>query len=221
MKASAIVLLSAGLDSSVNLYWALSEGLSINKVLTFDYGQRAAFREEERSRKICEMNQLNHECIQLPWLRYLGNSSLLDSSRHLPLGGEVQINNRESSQRSKELVWVSNRNGVFLNVGAAFAEGLGADYVIPGFNLEEAQTFPDNSEAYIQALNRSWSFSTLNGVHVKCYTVGMTKREIAQKGEQLGVPFDLLWPCYQGGDYICGECESCQRYRAAVGGNIL
>ena len=218
MNSSAIVLLSAGLDSTVNFYWALSEGLEIKKVLTFHYGQRSAQREIERSRKFCSLKKLDHQLIELPWFRELGKSGLLDLSCPLPTGEEVQIHDKEASERSKSLVWVPNRNGVFLNIAAAFAETLEADYIIPGFNLEEAQTFPDNSKEYMKALDNSFLFSTASQIKVKCYTVDMNKRQIAQKGRELGVPFDLLWPCYQGFNKICGECESCQRYKEAVRG---
>ena len=216
LNSSAIVLLSSGLDSTVNLYWALHEGLDVRKVLTFHYGQRSAQKEIERSRQLCQAKNLEHQLVELPWFEKVGTSCLMDSSRPLPTGEEVQIHNKKISQRSKDLVWVPNRNGVFLNIAAAFAEELKARFIIPGFNLEEAQTFPDNSKEYMDALNHALIFSTSNQVEVKCYTLGMNKREIAQKGQEFGVPFDLLWPCYQGGDKICGECESCQRYNEAV-----
>ena len=217
MNASAIVLLSSGLDSTVNLYWALSEGLEVLQVLTFHYGQRSAQREIERSRQLCKIKKLDHQLVELPWLKKVGKSSLLDPLRPLPVGDEVQIHNKKVSERSKTSVWVPNRNGIFLNIAAAFAEGLEVDYIIPGFNWEEAQTFPDNSREYMNALNSSLTLSTANQVKVKCYTVDMSKKEIAKKGQELGVPFDLLWPCYQGGDNLCGKCESCQRYNEAIG----
>lgn len=218
MNPSVIVLLSSGLDSTVNLYWALSAGLEVKKVLTFHYGQRAAQREIERSQEICRIKKLSHQLVELPWLKQVGKNSLVDPSVPLPVGEEIQILDREASERSKNLVWVPNRNGVFLNIAAAFAEGMGANYIIPGFNREEAQSFPDNSKEYIKALDQSLYFSTSHFVKVKCYTVDMNKREIVQKGRELGVPFDLLWPCYQGGDEVCGECESCQRYKEGLRG---
>ena len=47
MKTS-IVLISAGLDSTVNLKRALDRG-AVAAGLTFDYGQRAARRESENA----------------------------------------------------------------------------------------------------------------------------------------------------------------------------
>ncbi len=52
MKPAAVVLLSAGLDSTTNLWMALDQGIDVRLVLTANYGQRAAVREIERSAKI-------------------------------------------------------------------------------------------------------------------------------------------------------------------------
>ncbi|MDZ4663116.1 MAG: 7-cyano-7-deazaguanine synthase, partial [Pseudomonadota bacterium] len=58
-KESCVVLLSGGLDSTVNLFEARQE-FQIELALTFDYGQRAAKKEIEFSRKICEILNAPH-----------------------------------------------------------------------------------------------------------------------------------------------------------------
>ena len=115
-------------------------------------------------------------------------------------------------------VWIPNRNGVFLNIAACFAEALEADLIIAGFNAEEAATFPDNSPPFVRAINRAFAFSTLRRPRVKSYTEKMTKREIVVLGRKLGVPLDLVWSCYRGGAKPCGRCESCARLRRAMRG---
>lgn len=211
----AVVLLSAGLDSTVNLYWAKKQS-QVVLALTFDYGQRAASRETERAKSQCQALGIPHEILRLDWFKDFTSSSLVNSLQEVPVSRQISIDDRETSLSTAKAVWVPNRNGIFLNIAAAFAEGLGAEQIIPGFNAEEAATFPDNSAEYITAATASLAFSTANKVEVHCYTAAMNKTQIVKKGRELGVDFSLVWPCYFAGSEPCGECESCQRFQRAM-----
>src|SRR5690606_36681933 len=123
-----------------------------------------------QSRLLCEHLDIPHHVIELSWLRQITCTALVNRNADVPTGPSVQIDNIEVSSRTKEAVWVPNRNGVFLNIAASFAEALKADYVVPGFNVEEAATFPDNSVEYIKALDQAFQLSTATGVKVKCFT---------------------------------------------------
>lgn len=213
--SSAVVLLSSGLDSTVNLYLAKRD-LTVKRVLTFDYGQRAARREIEQSAKICSQLNLEHQIIELKWLGQMTNTSLVNTALEVPTGLNVKIDDHNQSLSTAKAVWVPNRNGVFLNVGAAVAESLSADYVIPGFNIEEAATFPDNTGEFLKSLDKSFSFSTATQVKTRCFTTNKNKYEIAMMGRELNVPYELVWPCYFGGEKICRQCESCKRFLRAV-----
>ena len=211
----AIVLLSSGLDSTVNLLLAKKKFAQVMAV-TFDYGQRAAKKEIEAAAKICLKHQIEHEVVDLHWLGEISSSSL--NKGNIPVGKHVDISSMETSAKTAKSVWVPNRNGVFLSLAAAFAEARGATYIVPGFNKEEAQTFPDNSKSYLEVLNHSLKFSTQHPqVQATCFTVDMMKDEIVKLGVELEAPFELMWPCYFDGDELCGECESCQRFRQARG----
>ncbi|MES3038075.1 MAG: 7-cyano-7-deazaguanine synthase QueC [Bdellovibrionota bacterium] len=214
MKPKVVILLSAGLDSGTNLF-AAHLANEIVLALTFDYGQLAAPKEIEKARKLAASLNIPHKVVDLSFIKTFGGSSLTDDQGRIPSGSDVDIESHEKSLVTAKSVWVPNRNGIFLNIAAGFAEALGAEAVIPGFNKEEATTFPDNSYGFMEALEASFKFSTANQVKVKSYTHQMDKLGIVQEALKLGVNFRDLWPCYKNRDKWCGECESCLRSKRA------
>lgn len=219
MKKS-VVLLSGGLDSTVNFLAARSQS-GIVLALTFNYGQRAAAREIKVASELCRHFQVRHQVLNLPFFQEFGKSSLTDHQMTVPTGTSVSIDDMKVSQETAKSVWVPNRNGIFLNVAAGFAESLGADWIIPGFNREEAATFPDNSQEFLEAATESLAFSTSNKVQVKCFTTSLSKTEIVGLGVSLKIDWNWIWPCYFSGDQWCGECESCQRSKRALAANSI
>lgn len=213
---SAIVLLSAGLDSTVNLAAACRRRGSVRLAITFDYGQRAAKREATRARAIARHYGVPWKRVRLPWLGAITATALVARGRRLPRPKDLE--DRAAARRSAAAVWVPNRNGVFLNVAAAFAEASGCREVVIGLNREEGAAFPDNTAAFGRAATRAFRFSTLSGVRVVSFTASMDKRQIVRLALRLRVPLDLVWPCYEGGRRACGLCESCLRFRRASQG---
>lgn len=211
----AVVLLSGGLDSTVNLYKAV-QNLEVNLCLTFDYGQKSAKKEILAAQSFCEELKLKHQILELNFFKYFTNTSLINHSSTIPR--DVSLDDSNSTIQSAKAVWVPNRNGIFLNIAAGFAEGLCANFVVPGFNVEEAQTFPDNTQEFLLKINHSFAYSTSNCVKTLCYTTQLNKKQIAQLGLELGVNFNNIWPCYHGYEKICRTCESCLRFLRATKG---
>lgn len=210
-----VALLSSGLDSTVNVFEAIKHGHEVVLALTFNYGQRAAAKEIEQSAKICKHLNIPHKVMDVTWFKDFNKSSLIVEDQEVPTGSAVEIDNLQKSADTAKSVWVPNRNGIFINIAAAYAEALGADAVIPGFNAEEAATFPDNSREFLEAATKSLWYSTANHVTVGCYTAHLNKPAIVRLGQGLNVPWELIWPCYFTGDQWCGQCESCQRAKRA------
>ncbi len=98
-----------------------------------------------------------------------------------------------------------------LNIAGSFAESRGCDYIVVGFNGEEAGTFPDNSLDYVHAMDHAFSYSTQNGVHVLAPLIELGKTEIVKRALEAKAPLEYSWSCYHGEDTPCGECESCMR----------
>ncbi len=210
----AVVLLSGGLDSVYNLYASEKSWPGQVRALLFNYGQRAWESEKKAATDFSQDLNISLEVVDITSL-FSEDKSSLTSSLDVPTD-EVNIDDLEASRASAEKVWVSNRNGVFLNIGACFAEKWGADFVVPGFNAEEAVTFPDNSEEYIEKMNACLKLSTSNGVQIHCFSQKMQKVEIMEEALKLGVDAQKIWSCYYNGDKICGRCESCQRFLRAL-----
>jgi 7-cyano-7-deazaguanine synthase len=210
----SILILSGGLDSTVSSWLARQETKPI-LALTFDYGQRAARREIEAAYYTSQQLGVEHRIIPLTWLKEITTTSLVNQGSPLPQLAESDLDNTEKTVSTAKQVWVPNRNGTFLNIAAASAGSLGASILVTGFNAEEGVTFPDNSAPFVRAANEFFWYSTQNRVEVTSYTLQMTKVEIAQKAQELGVNFDKIWSCYEGGDRPCRSCESCARFLRA------
>lgn len=217
MKKSrtAVLLVSGGLDSAANLALAPAIGFHIGVGLTVDYGQRGAAREIACARALCTRFKVEHVTFNLRGFSKLvsGNSALLEDAAVLPSPADLDA--LPVIEKSAKVVWVPNRNGVLLSLGAALAEARGLDTVLVGFNAEEAITFPDNTPAYMDAMTSSLQFSTANSVEIASATVALTKEEIVRKLTS-DFPFELLWSCYRGEEKHCGECESCLRLKRAL-----
>lgn len=218
----AITLLSGGIDSYLSTALA-REPHEVILALTFDYGQRAAVQEIKAAKKIAQHWRIKHQVTELPWLKNLSENALTNPNALLPRFRDLEkLKNKKETERSAEAVWVPNRNGVFLNIAASFAEAQGATWIITGFNSEEAQTFPDNSEDYVRRLNRALELSTLlYPPRVFSFVQEMDKKEMAQKLIEMDLPLDFFWSCYEGKERMCGTCESCARTIAAFQANGL
>jgi len=208
-KDGAVALVSGGLDSVVSLAAADRE-LDVRLVLFCDYGQRA--RESERASVLGVVNYygLPFREVSLRWLRDLAPAGMRG-----PAEGETEVDETAPLDGNED-VWVPNRNGVFINVAAAFAESYDCSHVVTGFNREEAEEFPDNTGAYVDAVNRALLFSTRNGVKVVSFTLDLTKREILRKGIEVGAPLSVIWSCYRSGERMCGKCPSCRKLMLAI-----
>jgi len=206
----SLILLSGGLDSAVNLALAREE-TKIEMALTFDYGQICAKKEIEASSMIARHYEIPFQTLEIPWLGKITKTALCNKEAGLPTFDKDLPQGSETMRELASKVWVPNRNGLFINIAASYAESLDLDMIVTGFNKEEGETFPDNSRAFIDAINDSLSYSTLKGCRVRSYTWGMMKKDIVKIGMKYNVPFNLIYSCYKGEEKMCGRCESCLR----------
>lgn len=208
----AISVLSGGLDCTVatSVY---AKDYEIHAI-TFNYGQKALKQEINASRKICEKMGWSHEVIDLPWLSEISDSSL-NTDADIPEPSENDLDDFSKSSESASSVWVPARNTVFTSIALSYAESVGAEIIIVGWNGEEGETFPDNSKEYMEEFNRLISVGSPEKIRIEAPCIDLNKEEIVRLGVEIGAPIELSYSCYKGDDKPCGVCESCMRRKRA------
>lgn len=202
----AVVLFSGGLDSTTCLYWALSQGYEC-EALTLTYGQRHE-REIRAAQKIAQKLGIKQHIIDLP-LPWLSVCSLVDKKQDLPDIPVEQIKNAGIPS-----TYVPCRNLMFLAVAGSLMDATGADTIIAGPNAIDFSGYPDCTPAFYHAAADAICLGTKQGVtqgiEVLAPLMKLSKAEIVALGARLGVPFELTWSCYAGGEKPCGHCDSCK-----------
>lgn len=207
-QKNAVVLLSGGLDSATAAIIAKSQGYNLYG-LTIAYGQRH-LREVESARQLAGfLKMVQHRIVDIS-LREIGGSAL---TADIP----VPIN-RSSDEISDGIpvTYVPARNTIFLAVALGYAEVSGADIIVAGMNQVDYSGYPDCRSEYLKSFENMANLATKdgveNGVKYKIFTplIDMTKKEIIQAGTKLSLDYSLTWSCYNGGEYACGKCDSCQ-----------
>lgn len=210
----SIVLLSGGLDSVVSLAW-LKDEYNISLALTFNYGQKAFSSELEAAKTISDFYGIDHKVINLDWLADITKTALVSSSE-IPSMPIEDLDNKEMAEETAKSVWVPNRNGLFANIAACFADAYGYNRIIIGANSEEAATFKDNSKRFIEAINSSFANSVNQEVKIVAPLIDFDKNQIVRIAIEKEVPFLFIRSCYASEQKHCGMCESCNRLKRAL-----
>src|SRR5579875_987890 len=207
MQKKAIVLLSGGLDSTTTLAIAHSEGFELH-TLSFDYGQRHQ-REVAAAEAVARYYQVQQQRTITIDLRVFGGSALT-ADLAVPHGRTL-----EKMAQEIPITYVPARNTIFLSFALAYAEVAGAGDIFLGINAIDYSGYPDCRPEYLEAYERMANLATKAAVqdgrkfHIHAPLLYMSKAQIIQKGVELGVPYELTWSCYEGGELACGTCDSC------------
>jgi 7-cyano-7-deazaguanine synthase len=204
-----VVLLSGGMDSATSLAVARRDERGPLRTLTISYGQR--HRRELRAARALARHFSVHEALELTVPFAPLAPSALTGKGPLPRGRPA----REIG-RSIPSTYVPGRNTIFLALALALAESRRADAIYLGINAVDYSGYPDCRPRYLAAFRTLASLATARGVEehwtprLEAPLLRLTKSGIVRLGERLGVPWDLTWSCYAGGDRPCGRCDSCR-----------
>jgi 7-cyano-7-deazaguanine synthase len=206
----AIVLLSGGLDSSTCLGVAVKEhGSESVHAVTVTYGQRHS-KETSCAEKVADHYGVPLHTIDLTEIFAGANCSLLsDSQEDVPDGTYYeQIHDKGVS------TYVPFRNGLMVAAIASKALSIDSDAiwtVYLGVHSDDTagDAYPDCSEEFVSAIDKAVGIGTYGQVSVTAPFVGLHKSDIVKVGLEIGVPYELTWSCYKGGEKQCGTCATC------------
>lgn len=217
-KVKGVVLMSGGLDSTV---CATEACLTCDEVtlMFFNYKQKMFKRELYAVLDILHRLQIEFpnvaikfELVELDFLSRLGKSYLTEHDKPVTEGAEALLS---------PTAWVPGRNIVFLSMAGAYAEANEYQYVYIGINLEEGETYPDNTLDFITDMNRSFTRGYLGKVVIRTPLWDMNKDQIVKRGLDINAPLTESWSCYYDRINHCGQCASCQIKKAAFKKNAI
>ena len=217
MNKKAIVLLSGGMDSTTLLALAQSQGYECY-ALSFRYGQRHQAELHAAADIATQAQVSRHEIIDLDLSRF-GGSALTDHNIDVPSKSSIGI----------PITYVPARNTVFLSIALGWAETLNANHIFIGVTAVDYSGYPDCRPEFIQSFQTMANLATKAGVEgnpfqIHTPLIQLSKAEIIQLGNQLGVDYAQTVTCYSANEQgqACGICDACRlRIKGFQEANIM
>ena len=216
----ALVLFSGGVDSTTCLAIAVDKyGADEVLALSLYYGQKHS-RELEAARKIAAHYGVKHKELDLALIFADSDCTLLKGSDG-EIPKESYAEQLEKTDGKPVSTYVPFRNGLFLASAASIALSNGCEEIYYGAHSDDAagNAYPDCSSDFNDAINRAIYLGSGGELRVTAPFIGMNKAQVIAKGLELGVPYELTWSCYEGGDKPCGVCGTCRDRIAAFRAN--
>ncbi|MFP8954731.1 7-cyano-7-deazaguanine synthase QueC [Natrialbaceae archaeon A-arb3/5] len=199
----AVVLLSGGMDSATAAYEARDRGYDIYALHT-SYGQRTEDREYECARRLAdEMGAADFLAVETGHLAEIGGSSLTDDERAV---ADADLESEEVPSS-----YVPFRNANLLAMAVSYAEANDCEAVFIGAHSEDFSGYPDCRPAFFDAFERLVDVGTKpeTDISITAPFVEWSKTEIAERGNELSVPYEHTWSCYRENEPACGTCDAC------------
>ncbi len=208
LNKKAVILLSGGLDSTTVISIAKEKGFELY-ALSFRYGQRNNSELEFAKQTAKKNNVKQHKIVDID-LGLFGGSALTDD---IPVP-----KNEGNSVKENEIpvTYVPARNLIFLSLGLAWAEVIGAYDIFIGVNAIDFSGYPDCRPEFINSFQKTANLATKAGLGNKKFKIhtpliNLTKSDIIKKGVELKVDYKNTVTCYDPSNegLACGKCDSC------------
>ncbi|MCP8311518.1 MAG: 7-cyano-7-deazaguanine synthase QueC [Candidatus Methylarchaceae archaeon HK02M1] len=205
----ALTIISGGIDSSTLLYKILNDRYEAY-ALTFVYGQKHS-KEVEVAKDITSKLNIDHKVIDISSLQEILRSALTSPEINIP-----EVSEELKHYDSLKFTVVPNRNSIFLSIAVGYAISIRVNHVFYAAHFSDRGVYPDCREEFVEAFNHASRLATDNpDLVIEAPFIKMSKSEIVSLGTKLGVPYELTWSCYKGGEKHCGVCSSCRERKRA------
>lgn len=217
----ALVLTSGGVDSTTALGLAIQKYGKENVIaLSISYGQKHD-KEIQAAIAVSEYYGVEQLFLDLEKIFQYSNCSLLkQSTEEIPeLSYAEQLKNTHGE--TPVSTYVPFRNGLFLSSAASIALSKNCSVIYYGAHSDDAAGFayPDCSPVFNNAMNEAIWEGSGHQLQIEAPFINLTKADVVRIGLDLGVPYELTWSCYEGGNKPCGKCGTCIDRAAAFQAN--
>ena len=199
----AVTLVSGGMDSATAVYEAMDRGYEPYFLHT-SYGQQTENKEYECANALAEeVDAADFLHIETGHLSAIGASSLTDE--------EMDVEDADLESDEIPTSYVPFRNSNLLSMAVSYAEANECSAVFIGAHSEDFSGYPDCRPAFFEAFQQVIDVGTKPETDIELVApfVKWSKTDIAQRGLELGVPYELTWSCYRDEEPACGTCDSC------------
>ena len=210
----ALVLNSGGVDSTTCVGLAVQKYGKENVITASLYYGQKHDKELQCARKIAEYYGVEHieEDISNV-MKYAKDVCTL-------MKGGNEIEHKSYAEQIAEngegrvATYVPFRNGLLLSIATAYADSLfpGEEVeVYYGAHADDAagEAYADCSPEFAKAMDEAISIGTYGKIHINRPLINMNKAGVVKTGLEIGVPYELTWSCYEGGEKACGTCGTC------------
>ncbi|NCX66942.1 MAG: 7-cyano-7-deazaguanine synthase, partial [Burkholderiaceae bacterium] len=139
--------------------------------------------------------------------------------------GQKHSSELDAAKRIAQSFGVERHEVIQLSMALAWAESLGSIDVFYGANAVDYSGYPDCRPEYVKSFEAMANLATKVGVEstdeqhrfrIHAPIISMSKAQIIQLGQSLGIDYSQTVSCYQANaeGKACGVCESCQLRKA-------
>jgi 7-cyano-7-deazaguanine synthase len=200
---SAVVLASGGMDSATAAYEARASHDDLYLLHT-SYGQNTAAKERACAAALADhVDAADFLTVEASHFAAIGASSLTDE--------EVAVTEADLEGGEIPASYVPFRNANLLSMAVSYAEANGCSAVYIGAHSEDFSGYPDCRPAFFEAFQGVVDAGTKPETDIDLVApfVEWSKTDIAERGLELGVPYEDTWSCYQADSPACGTCDAC------------